>query len=213
MALLGVALQRWKGIHTLCVDVEKHGRDLGDEDLSASVGWFTSKYPFVCPIEADFYSMLQSVKQASLNVPGNGIGYGLLKYYGGCENLGDASSPICFNYLGDTNLPSGNKPFFQYTPYSVGKMSADENELFNPLSCDTIKTEGETICTLSYLKRYYRSDEVEQLAEHIQQAFELALSSMDSKDEVKITFAKEVVDADLLEKIDMQDLSILDDLF
>lgn len=213
MALFGVALQQWKGIGTLCVDVEKHGRDLKDEDLSASVGWFTTKYPFVCPIDADFYSMLQSVKQAGLNVPNNGVGYGLLKYYAGCTELGNISAPVCFNYLGDANMPSNNNQLFQYTPYSVGKMSADENELFNPLSFDSIKTEEGIICTLSYRKCCYCLGEMEQLSGCIQQALELALAAMDSKDEVKVTFAKEVVDEELLDKIDMEDLSILDDLF
>ena len=213
MGVLGMALQQWKEIINLCADLEKHGRDFSGEDLSATIGWFTSKYPFVCSIKSDFYSMLQSVKQATLDIPSNGIGYGLLKYYGDCKVENNVVTPICFNYLGDASVPKESGQFFHYTSYSVGKMTADENELFNPLTFDVIKVKDEIICNLSYLKRFYSVDDVEKLAECIQKTFAAALADMNKRDEESVTFVKEVVDDELLDKIDAQDLSLLNDLF
>lgn len=211
LAIFALALHQWKNIHCLCVDMERHGRDFGKEDLSASVGWFTVRYPFTCPIEPDLYAMLCSVKQASLDVPGRGESFGLLKYYGECD-FSDVSCPACFNYLGDTQMPTADNALFRYTSYSTGKMSADENELFNPLSFDIIRTTDGMVCNLSYLKRCYAQEEIQSLSDCVQQAFHAALENMGSGEE-RVTFAKEVADVDLLGKMDEQDWDVLNDLF
>jgi hypothetical protein len=77
---------------TLLVDLERHGRtDLGGSDLSRPVGWFTNVHPARLdlgtmdpgaalrdPEEAD--RALKQMKEQLRKLPGDGLGYGLLRY-------------------------------------------------------------------------------------------------------------------------------------
>ncbi|MGW0537246.1 amino acid adenylation domain-containing protein [Streptomyces sp. NPDC003032] len=115
LAGLAGAVARWRGGDALLVDVESHGRHPVDGmDLSRTVGWFTSVHPVrldVAGIDlADVLSggsaagrLLKVVKEQSRAVPGDGLGYGLLRYLNGETGpvLAALPSPrIGFNYLG-----------------------------------------------------------------------------------------------------------------
>jgi non-ribosomal peptide synthase protein (TIGR01720 family) len=96
------------------VDVESHGRHSDDLDLSRTVGWFTS----VHPVRLDLGDIpagevaaggeaagaaVKRVKQQLRAVPGDGLGYGLLRYLNPdtCGALAALPAPqIGFNYLG-----------------------------------------------------------------------------------------------------------------
>ncbi|MFF7474805.1 non-ribosomal peptide synthase/polyketide synthase [Streptomyces sp. NPDC008092] len=98
------------------VDVEGHGRVGFAEgwDLGRSVGWFTSSYPVrVGGVGADLAQvrgggvdagrLLKGVKEQVRGVPGDGLGYGLLRYVNpetapAFEGLPRAQ--VGFNYLG-----------------------------------------------------------------------------------------------------------------
>ncbi|MEV0181920.1 amino acid adenylation domain-containing protein, partial [Streptomyces sp. NPDC050625] len=98
------------------VDVEGHGREplsVG-MDLSRTVGWFTS----VCPVRVDAAGvdladvvaggsaagvLLKRVKEQVRAVPGDGLGYGLLRHLNAVTAdvlAGLPSAQIGFNYLG-----------------------------------------------------------------------------------------------------------------
>src|SRR5262249_420702 len=75
------------------VDVEGHGREevWPDIDLSRTVGWFTSLYPVRLDVGgvdveealgggAALGRALKRIKEQLRAVPGNGLGYGLLRY-------------------------------------------------------------------------------------------------------------------------------------
>ncbi|MGY3677005.1 amino acid adenylation domain-containing protein [Streptomyces sp. TE33382] len=115
LAGLAGAVARWHGGDALLVDVESHGRHPVDGmDLSRTVGWFTSVHPVrldVAGIDlADVLSggsaagrLLKVVKEQSRAVPGDGLGYGLLRHLNGETGpvLAALPSPqIGFNYLG-----------------------------------------------------------------------------------------------------------------
>jgi non-ribosomal peptide synthase protein (TIGR01720 family) len=107
------ALGRWTGRHWMLLDIEGHGRDpvLGDMDLSRTIGWFTCLYPLV--LEADLARdpghVIKTVKEQIRQVPGRGIGYGLLRYLSGDETAAALAalpaSPVLFNYLGQLDAP------------------------------------------------------------------------------------------------------------
>jgi hypothetical protein len=80
------------------VDVEGHGREelFDDVDLSRTVGWFTTIYPFLLETGADPLA----VRDARRNLPHGGIGYGVLRYLAGHSELSAIRSDVCFNYLG-----------------------------------------------------------------------------------------------------------------
>ncbi|MGW1602965.1 amino acid adenylation domain-containing protein, partial [Streptomyces eurythermus] len=115
LAGLAGAVARWHGQDALLVDVEGHGRHPAEGmDLSRTVGWFTSVHPVRLDVAGidltDALSggsaaghLLKTVKEQSRAVPGDGLGYGLLRYLNGeTEPVLAAlpSSRIGFNYLG-----------------------------------------------------------------------------------------------------------------
>src|SRR5262249_62196628 len=76
------------------VDAEGHGREevWSDIDLSRTVGWFTSLYPVRLDVGggdveealaggAGLGRALKLIKEQLRAVPGNGLGYGLLRYF------------------------------------------------------------------------------------------------------------------------------------
>ncbi|MER5495578.1 condensation domain-containing protein, partial [Streptomyces sp. NPDC002490] len=94
----------------LLVDVEGHGRVSWSEgvDLSRTVGWFTASFPVrvdVGPVVAGggVGALLKRVKERVRAVPGDGLGYGLLRYVNPESAAGFEGLPVArvgFNYLG-----------------------------------------------------------------------------------------------------------------
>ncbi|MFI2235784.1 amino acid adenylation domain-containing protein, partial [Streptomyces chrestomyceticus] len=127
---LGLAVADWRRRRTGCqdtavlLDIERHGReDPGDRngtgtaetvDLARTVGWLTSVHPVrLDPGSADAARLrsggpaldraYRRVKQQLRAVPGNGLGYGLLRHLNPqtAPALADGARPlIAYNYLG-----------------------------------------------------------------------------------------------------------------
>jgi amino acid adenylation domain-containing protein/non-ribosomal peptide synthase protein (TIGR01720 family) len=100
----------------LLVDVEGHGREplTADMDLSRTVGWCTNVYPVrldpgmleMAEVRAGGPAagrLIKRVKEQLRAVPGDGLGYGLLRHLNAATAPGLAGLPeprIGFNYLG-----------------------------------------------------------------------------------------------------------------
>jgi len=109
LSALASALARWTGEEQVVVDLERHGReDLFDEvDLSATVGWFTSKFPVALTVVGDDRAALvRHVRGQLRRVPGNGIGYGALRYLAPGGPAGDRAQ-VVFNYHGQVDGRTG----------------------------------------------------------------------------------------------------------
>ena len=118
---LALALADWGRRHrsasrAVLLDLEGHGReDIGPEtDLSRTVGWFTTMFPLrldpgTLDLDEAFAGgaalgrAFKSIKEQLRAVPGNGLGYGLLRYLNAqtASSLdGFAPPQLGFNYLG-----------------------------------------------------------------------------------------------------------------
>src|SRR3989338_8768520 len=104
----------------LRIDIESHGRDAELDgtslvvDLSQAVGWFTSLFPMVLPLQQQQQQQQQSmleglkrVKETLRGTPNHGIGFGVLRYLNRDVDILTAlkrhgEAKICFNYLGQT---------------------------------------------------------------------------------------------------------------
>ena len=110
LSALASSLSRWTGAREVLVDLERHGReDLFDEvDLSATVGWFTSKFPvaLTVPETADHAALVRHVRGRLRRVPGNGLGYGALRYLTP-DGPGENRAEVVFNYHGQVDGRSG----------------------------------------------------------------------------------------------------------
>lgn len=106
------------------IDREGHGRvPLSEEmDLTRTLGWFTTVYPVwvetgpIDPAEvraggADVARLIKRIKEQLRRTPGEGLGFGLLRYLNAATRpvlAGLASPQIGFNYLGRFGGPGEN---------------------------------------------------------------------------------------------------------
>jgi non-ribosomal peptide synthase protein (TIGR01720 family) len=110
LAGLFAAIREVTGKSAVSLDLEGNGREAlpqgGDKkintiDLSRSIGWFTSLYPFVLSeIPASWGDLIIKVKEQLRRIPRGGVGYGVLKYIH--RSMPDApNNDFIFNYLGE----------------------------------------------------------------------------------------------------------------
>ncbi|GGN42463.1 non-ribosomal peptide synthetase [Streptomyces fuscichromogenes] len=105
----------------LLLDLEGHGRGdgRGEEDLTRTVGWFTTQYPLRVDLdglgpdgaEPAYGPLVQRVTDALRGTPDAGTGYGLLRYLNpetGPRLAAAAAPQILFNYLGRFESPHGD---------------------------------------------------------------------------------------------------------
>ncbi|MGI5506274.1 amino acid adenylation domain-containing protein [Lentzea sp. CA-135723] len=134
LAALASALARWTGEEQVLVDLERHGReDLFDEvDLSATVGWFTGKFPVALTVAAgeDHAALVRHVRGQLRRVPGNGLGYGALRYLAPDGPAGNGAQ-VVFNYHGQVDGRSGTDTgsLFAGVAEPVGLDHAPDEEL------------------------------------------------------------------------------------
>ncbi|MFE7671413.1 amino acid adenylation domain-containing protein [Streptomyces albidoflavus] len=105
LAALAPVLTGWTGRGRVVIALEGHGREdlFEDEDLSRTVGWFTSYFPVALtasPAQGPG-DLLRSVKEQLRAVPGRGLSYGALRYTAAVRELAEQPLPqLSFNYLG-----------------------------------------------------------------------------------------------------------------
>ncbi len=121
LAGLAAALTEWQGAggrtaEGILLDVTGHGRVplSADMDLSRTVGWFASSYPVrLSPGPVDFIEvraggpdagrLIKRIKEQIRAVPGEGLGYGMLRFLNPATKPVLAALPepqIGFNYTG-----------------------------------------------------------------------------------------------------------------
>ncbi|RST55769.1 non-ribosomal peptide synthetase [Variovorax sp. MHTC-1] len=103
LGALARCLCRWSGLDSVRIELEGHGREdlFEDMDLSRSVGWFTALYPVRLRPGADARQTIIAVKEALREVPGHGLGHGVLHHLGDPGHALAAPQPyLTFNYLG-----------------------------------------------------------------------------------------------------------------
>lgn len=110
LTALGRSLHRWhRGVSTRVL-VEGHGREsLGeDQDLTRTVGWFTSMYPVVLPSSgADDRQAIRETKEALRRIPHRGVSYGVSRYLSSTPLAPSRQQPaLVFNYLGQFDSTS-----------------------------------------------------------------------------------------------------------
>jgi non-ribosomal peptide synthase protein (TIGR01720 family) len=120
LAALAWALTRGTGRDRVAIQLEGHGREdvLDGVDLSRTVGWFTTIFPVALDVpggpEPDWRALAKSVRRQLRAVPGNGLGFGALRYLGAPAGEvpvgGGAADPqIVFNYLGQWDAQASDE--------------------------------------------------------------------------------------------------------
>ncbi|MGK5533235.1 amino acid adenylation domain-containing protein [Streptomyces sp. URMC 129] len=124
LAAFGLALTRWRRARggadgPVTVEVESHGRHEAlapGTDLSRTVGWLTSSHPVRLDPgpDPDPAAAVAHVRDRTRAIPGDGLGYGLLRHLNPETAPALAALPapqIAFNYLGRVAAPEGPEPW------------------------------------------------------------------------------------------------------
>ncbi|WP_458462469.1 amino acid adenylation domain-containing protein [Paenibacillus sp.] len=110
---LFAAIRSVTGQQNISLDLEGHGREQLDPqlDLSRTIGWFTSLYPFtIQSLQTEWDGLIKQVKEQHRLVPGGGSGYGILRYLK--QSLpGRPHNDLIFNYLGEFAMTRGSEAF------------------------------------------------------------------------------------------------------
>ena len=97
---------QWAQLETFCLGLERHGRSIDHSpvDVSNTVGWFTSFFPFtlLTSKSSNLDESIKSVKEQLRSIPDHGVGYGILKYLAENKPLNSLNQrpELIFNYLG-----------------------------------------------------------------------------------------------------------------
>ncbi|MEQ9657501.1 amino acid adenylation domain-containing protein, partial [Fulvivirga sp.] len=113
LAALFLSMKETLGKNKMTIDLESHGREeaILNMDLSRTIGWFTTLFPFVFETSStDTLMILRQLKDKLRKIPNGGLDYLLHRYYAKARSLKQQQSQIKFNYLGefDFNKQAGN---------------------------------------------------------------------------------------------------------
>ncbi|MBW4716879.1 non-ribosomal peptide synthase/polyketide synthase [Saccharothrix sp. SC076] len=101
LTALALAFQRVRGVDSLVVDREAHGRD-GDLDVSRTVGWFTAVHPVrLTPGRGTAADAVKAVREQVRSLPPV-TGFGVLRHLAGVDF---PRAAVGFNYLGRLPAP------------------------------------------------------------------------------------------------------------
>ncbi|MFG2718615.1 amino acid adenylation domain-containing protein [Streptomyces sp. NPDC048416] len=187
----------------LTLALEGHGRVplRASHDLSRTVGWFTSLYPVTLSLgPADARAAahdgdgadhaVKQIKEQLRAVPGDGIGYGLLRHHnqGTARELAACPGPdVAFNYLGRFDSAASDPHSWGLAPDEpLGEttepaMPAAHQLDINVMVRDT--AEGRRLTTRwSWPKALFTEDEIGRLADHWQRSVEALVARSQQSD-------------------------------
>lgn len=168
LTALGLAIHEIFELDRVAVEMEGHGREkfMEDLDVSRTIGWFTSTYPFVLDFsEAGTQrERLVQLKEDLRKIPNKGIGYGMLKWLTE-SSLGTLNPSIIFNYLGDFgNRPeASSESTFEYASESIGSEMDNSNGEVIPLNVSGMMVSGQLNMTIGYSTTQFKNETIEQL--------------------------------------------------
>ncbi|MEV0684162.1 amino acid adenylation domain-containing protein [Nocardia sp. NPDC050378] len=204
LAALMLALNAWRHERGEALEpgrpvaVEGHGREAlrPDTDFAGTVGWFTSEFPVWTPATgiddpagltealsggATAGRLLRAVKEAKRAVPGNGVGYGVLRRFDpetAPRFAGRRAPEVLLNYLG--RFGGGGTPGWSLPEHDAfAVMEPSEKTLTEVLSLNVFVHEAAQAGAPRLAVEWTAASQIlgaDQVAE-IQRHFELALEA------------------------------------
>ncbi|RJE89650.1 amino acid adenylation domain-containing protein [Paenibacillus sp. 1011MAR3C5] len=163
IAALGQSLFDQFSLDQVGIEMEGHGREpLGDSiDLTRTAGWFTSLYPLrLMETKNGLPSWMKAVKEQLRQVPGNGIGFGLLHQRGDIPVEYAADKLVRFNFMGDFDSEFRNE-WFDLADEASGAESGRRNALTALLDIHAIVVRRKLRVSATYSASRFLSSTVE----------------------------------------------------
>jgi len=147
---------------TINLCIEGHGREDIFEgiNITRTVGWFTSVFPFLLDMKAangDDLMYLLHVNESLGRLPGKGIGYGLLKYLSPGRLIAGLPAAINFNYLGEFSRhhKSGEELLFELSEMPHGQDASGNLERVCELDVSGQVIDDTMTLVISYSNQRY----------------------------------------------------------
>jgi non-ribosomal peptide synthase protein (TIGR01720 family) len=166
---LAASLCRWARTSFVTIDVSAHGREesLLDVDLSRTIGYFTSIFPFRAEVDpnASTSAVLDSVVDRLRRVPNGGIGYGLLRYSNRGSRLPAAPSrQVSFHYLGARDM-SASRGLIRVTRVASWPAQRPDERRTYLLEVVALVAEGCLRIDFNYSPAVHRAATIAKIAE------------------------------------------------
>jgi non-ribosomal peptide synthase protein (TIGR01720 family) len=181
LCALAKTLCTWSGRDRLVIGLEGHGRESVDDttDVSRTVGWFTSLYPLLLTVAetTGTSELIKSVKEQLRQVPGKGLGFGVLKYINKEEAVkGRNPWYIQFNYLGQLDNVIKESKWLAVAPEATGAGRNEEQEVVEKLSFNSHIRLGQLVISWQYSPKHYSPETVKGLAAHYLSTLEMLIA-------------------------------------
>ncbi|PFL18046.1 non-ribosomal peptide synthetase, partial [Bacillus cereus] len=189
LTAVGTAIHQWTGMDKIAVNLEGHGREtiLSDLDITRTVGWFTSQYPVVLPVEVEssISQRIKNIKMGLRQVPNKGIGYGVLKYLTNHQEKQTFTlkPEISFNYLGQFDQDLENS-LMQISPYSKGDDVNIHQKNRYTLDINGMVIDGSLSMTITYSNAQYYEETIQELADLLKEALKGIIEHCVMKEQV-----------------------------
>ncbi len=180
LTALTMALCEWTDRGHVVIGLESHGREAVfiDEDVSHTVGWFTTLYPLLLNKVSDgkLSSWMKSIKEQIRKVPDKGIGYGVLKYVLGESGLvDDAPFEIMFNYLGQSDTIINRSNFFSRASEPIGVNVNEELHVSAKVTINCIIKDEDLVFSYRYSNKHFQQNTIEGLAAAITEKLKMLI--------------------------------------
>lgn len=170
LTALGRALRTCHGGSATRVNLEGHGREpmFPGLDISRTVGWFTSIFPFVIDVSAaTIGEQICQVRDALRAIPARGVGFGVLRYLRERNEpvivpAGDAQ--ISFNYFGQFD-PGHDHSMFTMAEESAGSFVHPEMVRPHAVDVTMMATGGKLSVAIVYQPGCHSQATVERLSD------------------------------------------------
>jgi non-ribosomal peptide synthase protein (TIGR01720 family) len=163
LAALAHAIEQWAGTGTLLVDVETHGRDLLDLDLSRTVGWLTAIHPLPLELRGETeHASIGRIRALRDQVPRGGAAWLALRTTGGLRDVPRAD--VLFNYLGQLDRSLRGRFITGISTDACESERARENRRTHALEINAYVRAGALTIDLAFDLRQLRPRTAERLA-------------------------------------------------
>ncbi|OXB23744.1 hypothetical protein B0A80_09795 [Flavobacterium tructae] len=167
LTCLGLAIKETLHRDRVTIQMEGHGREeiIDTVDISRTVGYFTSFYPFVLNVSKDeALENLLKVKADLSKIPNKGIGYSTLHFLNEDVDL-STTFDLEYNYLGDFGYDVSSKKdlVFTYGAESIGGNSSPENYNNIGLSFVGMISLGELKISIGYSSLLFEKATIDEL--------------------------------------------------
>ena len=194
MTALGLGVKKTWGYDRLLVSLEGHGRgDIMEEiDISRTIGWFTSSYPFLLDIsyESDLGRQVKEIKETLRKVPNKGVGYEILRYVTSKNHKEDINfqlkPQVGFNYLGQFDVDV-EKRSFEIANESVGSMQSIDGQNEFELEVNGLVANNRLEMNIAYNRKQFKSKTIKALMDNFQSELLRVISYCSAVEEREFT--------------------------